>query len=66
MQSALWSQAIMLRTASAANPSDAEIPMSIEIMDNKIFKGDYEISNNITIELLESEKTAYGNTWHTN
>ena len=35
--------------------------MRIEILDNDITKGDYDIANEIPIEMLESEKTAYGN-----
>ena len=37
--------------------------MNIEILDYKIAKGDYDISNDIPIDMSESEKTVYGNEW---
>ena len=49
----------MLRAAATAEPSDKEIPTKIAIMDNKINKGDYELSNKIPIEMSKSEKTLY-------
>ena len=39
--------------------------MKIVILDNKITKGKYEPSNKIPIKVSNSEKTAYGNDWHT-
>ena len=51
----------MLRASATSDPSDAEIPTKIEILDNKIARGDYELANDIPMEMLESEKTAYGN-----
>ena len=39
--------------------------MNIEILDNEIVKGDYDICNKIPIDILDSEKTAFENYWHT-
>ena len=51
----------MLRSATTSDPSDAELPMNIEIMYNEIAKGDYDLANEIPIEMSESENIAYGN-----
>ena len=55
----------MLRSEATADPSDAELPMKIAIMDNEIAKGDYELSNKIPIEMSQSDKTTYFNEWRT-
>ena len=39
--------------------------MKIVILDDKIIKGDYELSKKNTIEISESDDTTYGNDWHT-
>ena len=65
IQADLQVKAIMVRSEATADPSDAEIPTKIAIMDNNIAKGDYDLANNIPIEMLESEKTAHGNEWRT-
>ena len=44
----------MLREAATADPSDAELPTKIAIMENEIAKGDYELSNEIPIEMSKS------------
>ena len=58
-------QESILRAAATAEPSDAEIPTKIVMIENEITKGDYDLSNKIPIDMSESEKTAYGNEWHT-
>ena len=55
----------MLRSAAKSDPSDAELPTKISILDNNIAKGDYDVGNKTPIEMLESEKTTYGNEWYT-
>ena len=65
IQAARRAQAIMLREASTDDPSDAELPTKIAILDNEIAKGDYDIANKIPIYMSESEKTTYGNEWRT-
>ena len=55
----------MLREAATADPEDVELPTKIEILYTKIAKGYYELSNEIPIDMSESDKTAYGNGWHT-
>ena len=55
----------MLRAAATADPSQAELPTKITILDNDIPKGDYDLANKISIEMSESEKTEYGNEWRT-
>ena len=61
VQAARWAQASMLRAAATADPSDVELQMKIAILDNEIAKGDYDFSNKIPIEMLDSENTSYGN-----
>ena len=56
--------AIILREAATTDPEEAELPIKIVILDNVIVKGDYELSNKIPKDMLESEKTAYVNDWH--
>ena len=58
-------QASMLKEASTAEPSDAEMAMKIATLDNKIAKGDYDLADKIPIYMSESEKTAYENGWRT-
>ena len=65
IQESLRAQAIMLRSSATADPSDAELPTKISIMDNNITKVYYDLANKISIEMSESEKTAHGNKWRT-
>ena len=51
----------MLRAAATAGPSDAELPTKIAILEKNIAKGDYELSNEIPIEMSDSYKTVFGN-----
>ena len=51
----------MLRAEPIDEPADAELPMKIVILDNKKFKGDYDLAKEIPIEILDSEKTTNGN-----
>ena len=39
--------------------------MNIALLDNDITKGNYEIANEIPIEILDSEKAEYRNEWRT-
>ena len=40
--------------------------MKMEALDNKITKRVYDLANKTPNDMQESEKTAYGNEWHTN
>ena len=51
----------MLKASATAYPTYAELTTNIPILDNKIVKGDYDLSKEIPIEMLYSEKTSYGN-----
>ena len=44
IQTDFWSQSSMLRAAATADPSDADLPTNIEILDNDIAKGDFDLS----------------------
>ena len=46
----------MLRAVVIAKPSDAELPMNIEIIDNEITKVDDNIAKDIPIEVWDSER----------
>ena len=61
IQADLREQARILREAATSEPSDTELPTKIAIMDNKISKINYDLANDIPIDMLESEKTSYGN-----
>ena len=65
IKAARQEQASMHRAAETAYPSDAELPTKISILENDIFKVDYDLANDIPIEMSESEKTVYGNGWRT-
>ena len=65
IQAARRAQASKLRSAATADPSDAELQMKVAILDNEVTKWDYDIANEIPIEMSESEKTAYVNEWCT-
>ena len=49
----------MIRSSETADPSDKDLPMKIAIFDKNIAKGDYNISNEILIEISDSERTTY-------
>ena len=53
----------MLRAAATADPSDADLPIEIEIMDKYIPKVYYDIAKEIPIDMLETEKNSYGDEW---
>ena len=65
IQAASRAQVSVLRAAAIADPWDAELPMNIALLDNDITKGNYEIANEIPIEILDSEKAEYRNEWRT-
>ena len=65
IQSDCWTKSNILRKAVSAEPADTDLIMKIAILDNEISKGDYDLSNKITVEMLGSEKTAHGNHWCT-
>ena len=49
----------MLRAAAASDPSEADLPMKIAMLDNKITKECYDLDKDIPIVMLESENTEY-------
>ena len=51
----------MIRAETIDEPADMDLPMKIVILDNEIFKGDYDLAKEIPIEILDSEKTTNGN-----
>ena len=55
----------MLRAAAKSDSSGVEIKLKISIIDNKISKRDYDLANDIPIEISDSEKTVYSNAWRT-
>ena len=55
----------MFRSESTSDTTNAELPMKIAMLDNKIVKGNYELANKIPIKISDSEKTTYGNDWCT-
>ena len=61
IQAACQAQESMLRAVVIAKPSDAELPMNIEIIDNEITKVDDNIAKDIPIEVWDSEMNAYVN-----
>ena len=65
IQAARRAQSSMLRAAAASDPTDAELPMKIVILDNNIMKGDYELAKYTSIEMSDSENMMYGNDWRT-
>ena len=65
VQAALRAYASMIRTTATSDPSDAELPMNLAILDHKITKGDYDLANEIPIDMSKSENTVYGIEWHT-
>ena len=54
-----------IRAAATADPLDTELPTKIEILDNKIFKWYYYLTNKIPIEMSKSDNSSYGNEWRT-
>ena len=47
------------------DPTDAELPMKISILENEITKGNYELINKIFVKIPNSEKTAHSHDWRT-
>ena len=58
-------QASIIRAAATSDPSYVELLMKIEILYNNIYKGYYDLSNRIPIQMLDSEKTEYVNEFQT-
>ena len=65
IQASRWAHANILLSAATAGPSYTEIPKTVATMDNEITKGDYNLAKKISIEMPESDKTAYVNDRHT-
>ena len=51
IQAARWANTRILRAAETSEPSDAELPTKIKIMDNEVTKGDYDLANKIHIDM---------------
>jgi hypothetical protein len=51
--------------AAATLGADPDAPMQLAILDNEIAKGNYKQNNEVSIEMLDSEKTQYSNDWRT-
>ena len=65
IQASYRAKFIILRASDKFDPSYAELTIKLSILENEIAKCDYKLSNKIPIGMYGSEKTAYGNDWHT-
>jgi hypothetical protein len=63
IQRARKAQDIILEAAVLAKDPDA--PTKLEILQNEISQGDFTSSNEVTMELKDSEKTQFSNEWST-
>jgi hypothetical protein len=63
IQRARIAQEIILKAAVVVNDPDA--PMKLAILQNEIVQGEFSFSNEVTIELNDSEKTKFINECHT-
>jgi hypothetical protein len=50
---------------AAVLKKDPDAPMKLEILQNEIAQGDFSSSNEVTMELNDSEKTQFSNEWRT-
>jgi hypothetical protein len=57
-------QHILLEAAVAAQ-LDADAPMKLAILENKIMQAEFKASADVPIELTDSEKTQHSNEWRT-
>jgi hypothetical protein len=63
IQRARQAQEIILEAAVLANDPDA--PMKLAILQNEIAQGDFSSSNEVAMELNDSEKMQFSNEWRT-
>jgi hypothetical protein len=63
IQRARTAQEIILIAAGVA--SDPDAPMKLEILQNEISQGDFSSSNEVAMELNDSDKTQFSNEWRT-
>ena len=57
-------QQTMLEAAVTAG-TDADAPMRLAILGNEIAEGEFELTQEVPIEMTDSEKTQYNNAWRT-
>jgi hypothetical protein len=57
-------QCILLEAAVAAQ-LDADAPMKLAVLENEIVQAEFEVSEDVPIELTDSEKTQHSNEWRT-
>jgi hypothetical protein len=57
-------QCILLEAAVAAQ-LDADAPMKLAVLENEIVQAEFEASEDVPIELTDSEKTQHSNKWRT-
>jgi hypothetical protein len=63
IQQARQAQDIIIKAAVVANDPDA--PMKLEILQNEIAQGEFLSSNEVAMELNDSEKKKVSNEWRT-
>jgi hypothetical protein len=65
LQRARLSKRVILEAAATLG-TDPDAPMQLAILDNQIAEGSYKQNNEVSIEMLDSEKTQYSNDdWRT-
>lgn len=64
IQAARKQQEIVLEKA-VSDGTDPDAGMKLAILQNEIAQADYELSQEVPIELTDSEKTQYNNAWRT-
>ena len=64
LQQAQRAQQFILEAAVAAGV-DPEAPMKLAILNNAITQGDFEQTEEVPVEMTDSEKTQYSNEWRT-
>ena len=64
IQAARRAQETMLQAAVDAG-TDVEAPMKLAMLQNEIAQGQFEMVQDVPIELTDSEKTQYSNAWRT-
>ena len=62
LQQAWRAQQFILEAAVAAGV-DLDAPMKLALLNNDIAKGDFKQTQEIPIEMTDSEKTQYSNEW---
>ena len=64
LQQARRAQQFILEAAVTA-AVDPEAPMKLAILNNEIAQADFELNQDVPVEMSESEKTQYSNEWRT-